>query len=114
GEKYQGRFTKDSLSGKDNFESQANFLLAGNLKGRLLLMTGDMDTNVHPSMTFKLVDALIKAGKDFDMLVIPDAEHGLPQYSIKKRWDYFVRWLMGAEPDRDYHLTTCEESSCLY
>ena len=114
GEKYQGRFKKDSLSGHDNFESQANYLLAGNLKGRLLLMTGDMDTNVHPTMTFRLVDALIKAGKDFDMLVIPDAEHGLPAYSIKKRWDYFVRWLLGGEPARDYHLMACDDFACLY
>ncbi len=113
GEKYQGRYKKDA-SGHDNFESQANYLLAGNLKGRLLLMTGDMDTNVHPSMTFHLVDALIKAGKDFDMLVVPDAEHGLPAYTIKKRWDYFVRWLAGAEPARDYRMMTCEELSCLF
>ena len=114
GEKYQGRFKKDSASGRDNFESQANYLLAGNLKGRLLLMTGDMDTNVHPTMTFRLVDALIKAGKDFDMLVVPDAEHGLPAYTIKKRWDYFVRWLMGGEPSRDYRMMTCDDPSCLY
>ena len=114
GEKYQGRFKKDSLSGRDNFESQANYLLAGNLKGRLLLMHGDMDTNVHPAMTFRLVDALIKAGKDFDMLVVPDAEHGLPAYTIKKRWDYFVRWLMGAEPDRNYRMVSCDDPICLY
>ncbi len=114
GEKYQGRFKKDSATGKDNFESQANYLLAGNLKGHLLLMHGDMDTNVHPAMTFRLVDALIKAGKDFDLLVVPDSNHGLPQYTIKKRWDYFVRWLAGAEPDRDYRLMICDEASCLY
>ncbi|MEO8452855.1 MAG: DPP IV N-terminal domain-containing protein, partial [Gemmatimonadota bacterium] len=93
GEKYQGQLKRDSLTGKDNYESQANYLMAGNLKGKLLLMTGDIDTNVHPTMTFRLVDALIKAEKDFDMLVIPDAQHGLPDYSIKRRWDYFVRWL---------------------
>jgi dipeptidyl-peptidase-4 len=71
-------------------------------------MTGDMDTNVHPQMTLRLVDALIKAGKDFDMLVVPDAGHGLPAYTTKKRWDYFVRWLLGAEPPRDLRLTPCE------
>ncbi|MDX2058277.1 MAG: prolyl oligopeptidase family serine peptidase [Gemmatimonadales bacterium] len=113
GEKYQGRYTKDA-SGHDNFESQANYLLAGNLQGRLLLMTGDMDTNVHPSMTFRLVDALIKAGKDFDMLVVPDAEHGLPAYTIKKRWDYFVRWLAGGEPDRNHRMASCDDLVCLY
>jgi dipeptidyl aminopeptidase/acylaminoacyl peptidase len=114
GEKYQGRFRRDSLTGKDNFESQANYLLAGNLKGHLLLMHGDMDANVHPAMTFRLVDALIKAGKDFDMLIVPDAEHGLPQYTIKKRWDYFVRWLAGGEPDRDYRMVTCTDFTCLF
>lgn len=104
GEKYQGPFRRDSLTKKDNYDSQANYLMAGNLKGHLLLMTGDMDTNVHPTMTLRMVDALIKAGKDFDMLVIPDASHGLPDYSIKRRWDYFVRWLAGGEPPRDYHM----------
>ncbi len=114
GEKYQGRFHQDSTTGKDNFESQANYLLAGNLKGHLLLMHGDMDTNVHPAMTLRLVDALIKAGKDFDMLIVPDAPHGLPVYTIKKRWDYFVRWLMGAEPPRDYTMLTCGDPACLF
>ncbi|MSR01201.1 MAG: S9 family peptidase [Gemmatimonadetes bacterium] len=114
GEKYQGRFKKDTLTGRDNFESQANYLLAGNLKGRLLLMHGDMDTNVHPAMTYRLVDALIKAGKDFDMLVVPEAEHGLPAYTIKKRWDYFVRWLAGGEPDQSYRLISCDDPICLY
>ena len=57
---------------------------------------------------------MIKAGKDFDMLVVPDAEHGLPAYTIKKRWDYFVRWLMGAEPDRNYRMVSCDDPICLY
>lgn len=114
GEKYQGPFKKDSTTGKDNFESQANYLLAGNLKGHLLLMHGDMDTNVHPTQTLRLVDALIKAGKDFDMLIVPDAGHGLPPYTIKKRWDYFVRWLMGGTPDLGYHLMACDEFACTF
>lgn len=114
GEKYQGPYRRDSATGKDNFESQANYLLAGNLKGHLLLMHGDMDTNVHPAMTLRLVDALIKAGKDFDMLIVPDAPHGLPVYTIKKRWDYFVRWLMGAEPPRDYRMITCDDPGCAF
>lgn len=104
GEKYQGLLKRDSVTKKDNYDSQANYLLAGNLKGHLLLMTGDMDTNVHPTMTFRLVDALIKAEKDFDLVVIPDAGHGLPDYSIKRRWDYFVRWLLRQDPPRDYHM----------
>lgn len=67
-------------------------------------MHGDMDTNVHPSNTLRVVDALIKAEKDFDMVFIPDAQHGLPPYAIKRGWDYMVRNLMGAEPPANYHL----------
>jgi dipeptidyl aminopeptidase/acylaminoacyl peptidase len=104
GEKYTGLLKKDSATGKDNFESQANYLLAGNLKGHLLLMTGDMDTNVHPAMTFRMVDALIKAGKDFDLMVLPDLDHANSEYSTKKRWDYFVRWLGLGEPPRNYQM----------
>jgi dipeptidyl aminopeptidase/acylaminoacyl peptidase len=108
GEKYQGRFKRDSARGTDNFESQANYLLANNLKGRLLLFHGDMDTNVHPAMTWRLVDALIKAEKDFDMFLVPDASHQWTPYMIKRGWDYFVRWLRGEEPPRDYKMLKCE------
>jgi len=109
GEKYQGRFKADTVRGTDNFESQANYRLAGNLKGRLLLFHGDMDTNVHPSMSLRLVDALMKAGKDFDMYIVPDAGHELTPYMIKRGWDYFVRWLLGAEPPRNYKMMECSE-----
>ena len=104
GEKYQGLLKRDSVTKKDNFEAAANYTLAHNLKGKLLLMHGDMDTNVHPSNTLRVVDALIKAEKDFDMLIIPDAQHGLPPYAIKRGWDYMVRYLMGSEPPSNYHL----------
>lgn len=104
GEKYQGLFKRDSVTKKDNFESAANYTMAGNLKGKLLLMHGDMDTNVHPSNTLRVVDALIKAEKDFDMLIIPDAQHGLPPYAIKRGWDYFVRNLLGGVPPENYKL----------
>jgi dipeptidyl aminopeptidase/acylaminoacyl peptidase len=112
GEKYQGRYRRDSTRGTDNFESQANYLLAGNLKGRLLLFHGDMDTNVHPAMTLRLVDALIKADKDFDMFIIPDAGHIWPTYMVKRGWDHFVKWLLGGEPPRDFRMTKCEELIC--
>jgi dipeptidyl aminopeptidase/acylaminoacyl peptidase len=107
GEKYQGRYKRDSTRGTDNFESQANYLLAKNLKGRLLLFHGDMDTNVHPAMTWRLVDALIKADKDFDMFMVPDAGHQWTPYMIKRGWDYFVRWLGGQEPPRDFQMLKC-------
>jgi dipeptidyl aminopeptidase/acylaminoacyl peptidase len=104
GEKYQGYLKRDSVTKKDNYESAANYTMASNLKGHLLLMHGDMDTNVHPANSLRVVDALIKANKDFDMIIFPDASHGLPNYEIRKRWDYFVRNLMGAEPPKDYKM----------
>jgi dipeptidyl aminopeptidase/acylaminoacyl peptidase len=102
GEKYQGLYKAEGAS--DNFENAANYTLAKNLRGKLLLTTGDMDNNVHPSNTFRVVDALIKANKDFDMLVIPDVGHALPAYGVRKVWDYFVRNLMGAEPPAGYEM----------
>jgi dipeptidyl aminopeptidase/acylaminoacyl peptidase len=102
GEKYQGLLRTQGAS--DNFEAHANYTMARNLKGKLLLMHGDMDNNVHPANTMRVVDALIKAGKDFDMVIIPDAPHGLPTYATKRTWDYFVRHLLGAEPPTDYMM----------
>ena len=102
GEKYQGLYKADGTS--DNFEAAANYTLAKNLKGKLMLTTGDMDNNVHPSNTLRVVDALIKANKDFDLLVTPDVAHALPPYGIRRMWDYFVRYLMGAEPPSQYEM----------
>jgi dipeptidyl aminopeptidase/acylaminoacyl peptidase len=51
-----------------------------------------------------VVDALIKANKDFDLIIFPDAAHGLPGYSIRKQWDYFVRNLLGEEPPPNYRM----------
>ena len=104
GEKYQGLLKPGTGGAPDNFEASANYTLARNLKGKLLLMHGDMDNNVHPSNTLRVVDALIKANKDFDMIIFPDAPHGLPTYSVRKIWDYFVRNLMGAEPPPGYEM----------
>src|SRR6185369_463416 len=103
GEKYQG-LLKKTPDGKDNYEASANYTKAANLKGKLLLMHGDGDNNVHPANTLRVVDALIKANKDFDLLIVPDAPHGLPDYTIRRQWDYFVRWLMGGEPAANYKM----------
>jgi dipeptidyl aminopeptidase/acylaminoacyl peptidase len=98
-EKYQGLYDKKS------YDAAANYTLAKNLKGHLLLMHGDMDNNVHPAATLKVVDALIKANKgNFDMIIFPDAGHGLPDYSIRKQWDYFVTWLLGKTPPAEYEM----------
>ncbi|MFT5935912.1 MAG: dipeptidyl aminopeptidase/acylaminoacyl peptidase [Pseudohongiellaceae bacterium] len=111
GEKWQGLLEvfpetersddeSDSQSVRTNYDNQANQLLAENLEGKLLLAHGMMDTNVHPSNTLLVVDALIDAEKDFDLLVLPNSGHGFGnrRYFMKKRWDYFVRHLAKMEP----------------
>lgn len=106
GEKYQGLLERDTVRSTDNYESQANYLLAKNLKGRLFLMHGDLDDNVLPSSTTRVVDALIRANRTFDMLVLPDMDHGVTQapYVIRRTWDYFVEHLLGAKPPENYPL----------
>ena len=104
-EKYQGLLKKDTVRSTDNFASSANKTYAKNLQGKLLLMHGDMDDNVHPAMTIQLVDELIKANRDFDLVIAPNRNHGLNEpYFIRRRWDYFVRHLMGAEPPKNYEI----------
>ena len=93
--------------GFTNYDSQANQNFAGNLKGKLLLAHGTMDNNVPPANTLLVVDALIKANKDFDLLMIPNAAHGYgneANYMTRRRWDYFVRNLLGLEPPKEYVL----------
>jgi dipeptidyl aminopeptidase/acylaminoacyl peptidase len=102
GEKYQGLY--QMMGGSDNYETEANYKYAANLEGKLLVMTGDMDCNNPPAETLRLVDALEKAGKDFDMLIVTDAGHQRSTYAIKRSWDYFVRYLLGAEPPTDYRM----------
>jgi hypothetical protein len=69
------------------------------LRGKLLLIVGEMDNNVPPESTMRFVDALIKAGKDFDLLVIPGAGHGMGgSYGQRRMEDFFVRHLLGVEP----------------
>lgn len=104
GERYNGLLVKDA-NGKDNYEDQANQNYAKNLKGKLLLAHGGMDDNVPPSNTYLVVDALIKANKDFDLIIFPNARHGYGSdsyYMMRRRWDYFVRNLLNAEPPKEY------------
>jgi dipeptidyl-peptidase-4 len=104
-EKWQGLLVKKP-DGTTNYDSQANQNFAKNLKGKLLLTHGTMDDNVPPSSTMVLVDELIKANKDFDLLLLPNRRHGYAAepYMIRRRWDYFVRNLLGAEPPQGYEL----------
>lgn len=104
-EKYQGLMTRDTLRKTDNYESSANGTYAKNLKGKLFLMTGDMDDNVHPAMTVQVADALIKANKSFDFLVLPNRAHSLNEpYVIRRRWDYFVEHLAGKRPPENFEI----------
>lgn len=87
---------------------QINATLANRLEGKLLLIHGDMDDNVHPALTMQLANALIKANKDFDLLILPNANHevsGSIGYFARRHWDYFVRNLMGATPPAGYRVT---------
>jgi dipeptidyl aminopeptidase/acylaminoacyl peptidase len=105
-EKYQGLFKQDTVKGTDNYEGSANYTMAGDLKGKLFLITGDMDDNVHPAATIRVADALIKANKSFDFLIVPDRAHGLnTPYVIRRKWDYFVEHLLGAKPPNNYTIT---------
>ncbi|PHN07985.1 S9 family peptidase [Flavilitoribacter nigricans] len=84
------------------YHQASNITMAGNLKGKLLITHGGLDENVNPSATFKLAEALIKANKEFDMLILPSQHHGYggvhSRYFRKKRWNYFVEHLLGAKP----------------
>jgi dipeptidyl aminopeptidase/acylaminoacyl peptidase len=106
GERYQGLLLSRP-DGSSNYDNQANQLVAKNLKGKLLLAHGTMDDNVPPSSTYLVVDALIKANKDFDLLMLPNQAHGYAaeaNYMARRRWDYFVKNLLGAEPPTEYLL----------
>jgi dipeptidyl aminopeptidase/acylaminoacyl peptidase len=100
GEKWQG------LLDGSNYDNQANQLVAGSLKGKLLLAHGTIDSNVPPDNTMLVVDALIKANRDFDLLMLPNRGHSFANepYMIRRRWDYFVRYLLGAEPPKEFQL----------
>jgi dipeptidyl aminopeptidase/acylaminoacyl peptidase len=107
-EKYVGLLDQDG-EGLANYADQSNIGLAGNLEGRLLLVHGTMDDNVPPYHTLLLVDALIKENKDFDLLMLPNQRHNAVagasgRYLVRRYWDYFVRYLLGAEPPREYQM----------
>jgi dipeptidyl aminopeptidase/acylaminoacyl peptidase len=95
GEKFYG------MADEFDYRAHANTSLVDNLKGKLFLVHGEMDDNVTPHLTMRLVDALIAANKDFDLLIVPSSEHSLFVHSAywqRRRWDYFVKHLMGQTP----------------
>ncbi|WP_293309302.1 S9 family peptidase, partial [Pedobacter sp. UBA5917] len=101
GERYNG------LVENSDYEAQANQNYAKNLKGKLMLVHGMMDDNVPPYNTLLVVEALEKANKSFDLVIFPNSAHGYGAYSpymMRRRWDYFVQHLLGAEPPKDYQM----------
>jgi len=83
-----------------HYEEQSNVTQAHKLQGKLLLTVGELDRNVDPASTMQVVNALIKADKDFDMLIVPGRGHGVGEtpYASRRRMDFFVRHLLGVEP----------------
>ncbi|MFD2530435.1 S9 family peptidase [Polaribacter marinaquae] len=111
GEKWQGLLQKGNIEGKadgtTNYDNQANQLIAKDLKGKLLITHGSMDNNVPPSNTMLVVEALINANKDFDMILYPNKRHGygnMTNYMTRKRWDYFVTHLLDAKPAKGFKI----------
>lgn len=90
----------------ENYVQQSNYTMAGKLEGRLLLVHGDMDDNVNVSATLQFADALMRANKDFDLLIVPNMRHGEGSntYVIRRRWDYFVQHLLGVAPPKGYQI----------
>jgi dipeptidyl aminopeptidase/acylaminoacyl peptidase len=81
------------------YEASSNTANANRLKGKLMLVVPELDTNVDPASTYQVVNALIKAGKDFELLLVPGANHGSGgAYGERKRNDFFVRYLLGVRP----------------
>ena len=101
GERYDG------LVANSNYEAQANETYAKNLKGKLMLAHGLMDNNVPPENTLLVVEALERANKDYDLVIFPNSAHGYGGYSpymMRRRWDYFVKNLLGGTPPKEYLL----------
>lgn len=90
----------------EDYEQQSNVTMAGRLQGHLLLVHGDVDENVPLVETMRFADALIKANRNFDMLIVPNQGHlenGNP-YLVRKRWDYFVEHLLELKPPSDFEI----------
>ena len=99
-EKHHGLKEVENKDGKVRFEYsiEKNSELAKNLKGHLMLITGDIDNNVHPGNTYRLADALIKANKRFDFMILPGMRHSfqpVTEYVAWRRADYFAKHLLG-------------------
>jgi dipeptidyl aminopeptidase/acylaminoacyl peptidase len=95
---------------QDDYVAQSNVTMAGRLDGHILIEHGDVDDNVHPVATMRFVDALIKANKSFDMLFVPNMAHGeRNDYLARRRWDYFVQYLLGVTPPHNFEVKAARE-----
>jgi dipeptidyl aminopeptidase/acylaminoacyl peptidase/uncharacterized protein (DUF885 family) len=93
------------------YSESSNIDNAHRLQGKLLLIVGEMDTNVPPESTMRLVDSLIKAGKDFELVVVPNAGHGMGgPYGQKRMREFFVRHLLDAAPADQKSLASRDDS----
>lgn len=99
-EKHHG--VKEQINAKGDttfiYQIEKNPDLAKNLKGRLMLSTGDVDNNVHPANTIRMANALVEAGKRFDLVILPGQRHGygnMTEYFFWRMGDYFVQHLLG-------------------
>ena len=97
-----------SENGRTRFEVQTptNMELAGNLKGHYLIMQGLQDSRVHPAIAYRMIQALIEAGKGFDMFIVPDEQHQLTRgkylpYITRVIWQYFGCYLLGDPRSRE-------------
>ncbi|MFN6205039.1 MAG: prolyl oligopeptidase family serine peptidase [Planctomycetota bacterium] len=81
---------------EEHYAEQSNVTQAHRLRGALLLIVGELDSNVDPASTLQVADALIKADKDFELLYIPGAGHGVggSPYGRRKTWEFFIRHLL--------------------
>jgi len=109
-ERHHGVNEKIDAKGDTTFTYQIerNTELAKNLKGKLLLATGDIDNNVHPANTIRMADALIKANKRFDFLLLPGQRHGfgnMTEYFFWKMADYFAEHLLGDSKSYEVDMT---------
>ena len=100
---------------EDDYAAQSNVTMAERLNGHLLLEHGDVDDNVHPVETLRFVGALMKANKNFDMLFVPNMFHGESGehalYLVRRRWDYFVQYLLGVTPPANFEIKEDRESA---
>lgn len=100
GDRWMGPYSQDG------YYCQANRNFVDQFRGKLLLVHGDMDDNVHPSASIQLAGAFARAGHEVGLLLYPNSSHGVEQYPavVQRRWGFFVRYLLGQDPPEGFHL----------